>query len=217
MRRWLSLSLLLLLLSQPIALAELNPYRYLSSISVLQKQGDNTCSVTSINQEKQYFLVAAHCVIPEWPVHNAPYGPDVLAIDGKAAYVFDVDVDRDMAVMFVPGTSRPALKLAKQPVKYLDEVYMAGHPFGWANPTVFRGWVSSPSLIFAGADDFPFNKAYMILQLSGAPGNSGSSVVNRKLEVVSLVQISWGRSFEPVMGSAPYADLVEFAGKYFGR
>lgn len=215
MRRWLTLSLLLLLLTQPVAFAELNPYRYLASVSTLQLQGGNICSVTSINRKKQYFLVAAHCVVPGWPEPNAPYGPGMLAIDGKAAYVFDIDVNRDMAVVFAPGAFRPSLKLAKRPVRYLDDVYVAGHPFGWNAPTVFKGWVSSPSLVFAG--HFPFNKAYMILQLSGAPGNSGSSVVNRKLEVVSLVQISWGRSFEPVMGSAPYADLVEFAGKYFGR
>jgi S1-C subfamily serine protease len=57
----------------------------------------------------------------------------------------------------------------------------------------------------------------MILQVSGAPGNSGSSVVNEKLEVVSVVQINWGRAFEPVMGSAPFAELARFAGKYFAK
>jgi S1-C subfamily serine protease len=110
------------------------------------------------------------------------------------------------------------LKLAKVAPRLLDKVTMAGHPFGWDAPTVMVGTVAAVRLRFTtDPSEFPFTKHYMILQVSGAPGNSGSSVVNEKLEVVSVIQISWGRSFEPIMGSAPFAELARFAGKYFAK
>ena len=221
MRRICATLVLLALLASP-ALAALNPYRYLASISVLQTAGRNMCSVTAIDNVRDYYLTAAHCVVARFPDEHdrtvdATPNRD-LTVDGLAAYVVEANVVEDLAILHVPGANRPALKLAKQAPRYLDKVTMAGHPFGWDAPTVMVGTVASPSLKFTeNYDDFPFNKFYMILQVSGAPGNSGSSVVNAKMEVVSVVQISWGRAFEPVMGSAPYAELVRFASEYFAK
>ena len=215
MRR-LAFLLAIVLCASPL-LATPNPYRLLKSVTALQTDGRNMCSVTSINNEKKYYLTAAHCVLAQFP--DAEQGPNEnMSIDGKPAFLVDVNGEKDLAVLMAPGTNRPALKLAKKSVRYLDEVYVTGHPFGWKDATVFRGWVSHPSTQFTDDPrDYPFTKRYMILQVSGAPGNSGSSVVNENMEVVSVIQISWGRSFEPVMGSAPYHELVRFASKYFAK
>jgi S1-C subfamily serine protease len=219
MRRILTTLALLALLVAP-SFAALNPYTYLRSVSVLQTAGRNMCSVTAIN--KEYYLTAAHCVVANFPTAEAPLVDetpnDNLTIDGRQAHLLDVDVLQDLAVLEVPGADRPALKLAKVSPRLLEKVTMAGHPFGWDFPTVMVGTVAALSLRFTtDPADFPFTKHYMILQVSGAPGNSGSSVVNEKLEVVSVVQINWGRAFEPVMGSAPFAELARFAGKYFAK
>ncbi len=219
MRRILASLVLLCLLAAPLA-AALNPYTYLKSVSVLQTAGRNMCSVTAIN--KEYYLTAAHCVVANFPTAEAPLVDetpnDNLTIDGRPAYLLDVNVLQDLAVLEVPGADRPALKLAKVAPRLLDKVTMAGHPFGWDFPTVMVGTIAAVRLRFTtDPSEFPFTKHYMILQLSGAPGNSGSTVVNEKMEVVSVIQISWGRAFEPVMGSSPYTDLVKFAGRYFAR
>ncbi len=216
MRRIIVTLALLIALASPLT-AALNPYRYLASVSALQTAGRNMCSVTAI--AKEVYLTAAHCVVARFPDGGDqtvdPTPNDDLTIDGRPAHLLDINVIEDLAVLEVPGASRPPLKLAKTAPRLLDKVTMAGHPFGWDAPTVMVGTIAATSLRFT--DNFPFNKRYMNLQVSGAPGNSGSSVVNAKMEVVSVVQISWGRSFESVMGSAPYAQLVRFAGKYFSR
>jgi S1-C subfamily serine protease len=206
-------------LATPLS-AGLNPYTYLRSISVLQTAGRNMCSVTAIN--KEYYLTAAHCVVAAFPTAENPTVDstpnDDLTIDGRPAHLLDVNVLQDLAVLQVPGADRPALKLAKIAPRLLDAVTVAGHPFGWDIPTVMVGTVANVSGRFTtDPSDFPFTKRYMILQVSGAPGNSGSSVVNARMEVISVIQISWGRSFEPVMGSAPYAELVKFASRYFSK
>lgn len=219
MRRILITFTLLAALVAPLA-AAVNPYTYLRSVSVLQTAGRNMCSVTAIS--KEYYLTAAHCVVATFPTAEAPAvdatPSENLTVDGLPAIVADVNVLQDLAVLRVVGSRRPALKLAEKAPRYLDRITMAGHPFGWDAPTVMVGTVAAPYLQFTkDPAEFPFTKHYMILQVSGAPGNSGSSVVNEKREVVSVVQISWGRSFESVMGAAPYAELARFAGKYFTR
>ena len=221
MRRILATVALLALFVTP-ALAALNPYTYLKSVAVLQTEGRNMCSVTAINAEKDYFLTAAHCVVAHFPTAESPEVDEQantnMTVDGLPATILDVNVLQDLAVLYVPGSKRPALKIAHRDVRYLDAITMAGHPFGWDAATVMRGTVAAPSLQFTNnPNDYPFTKLYMILQVSGAPGNSGSSVVNDKMEVVSVVQISWGRSFESVMGTAPYFELVRFASRYFGK
>ncbi len=229
MRRILATLILLGLFVVPAA-AGLNPYTYLKSISVLQTAGRNMCSVTAINKEQGYYLTAAHCVLQNFPSPSndpeesgppevqEPVANENMTVDGRAAILTDVNVLEDLAVLYVKGATRPALKLATKSPRYLDAVTMAGHPFGWDYPTVMIGTVASPYLRFTkDPTDFPFNKYYMILQVSGAPGNSGSSVVNANMEVISVVQISWARTFAPVMGGAPYRELVKFASRYFSK
>ena len=225
--RWIALLLAIVLCASPLS-ATPNPYRLLRSISVLQADGRNICSVTSINNDKKYYLTAAHCVLANFPFPGNQ-DPDMdktfvavpnanMSIDGHPAYLLDVNVDGDMAILFVPYANRPALRLSEKGVRYSDKITVAGHPLGWNQPTIFHGWVASPSLRFTeDFDAYPFNKFYMILQVAGAPGNSGSSVVNEAMKIVGIVQISWGRSFEPVLGASPYADLKAFAGKYFTK
>lgn len=225
MRRIAATCALLALCASPVV--ALNPYRYLQSISVLQTAGRNMCSVTAINREKGYYLTAAHCVVSNFPERGGhdedyrltaitPRASFDMSVDGRPAYLQEADIEHDLAVLQVPGASRPALKLSDTRVRFLDTVTVAGHPFGWAQPTVMVGSVAAPYLRFTDAfDDFPFNKFYMILQVSGAPGNSGSSVVNEDMAIVGVVQVSWGRSFEPVLGASPFTDLVRFAAKYF--
>jgi len=218
MKRIIAAFLFLALLAAPVA-AALDPYKLLGSISVLQTAGRNMCSVTSIDATRKYYLTAAHCVVKQFPGADGAVADETpnegLTVDGHPAFVVALTVAQDMAILVVPASTRPALKMAKTPVRHLDDVVVAGHPLGWNFPTTTKGYVASPGGVFTGA--YPFNRPYMILQVVGAPGNSGSSVVNAQMDIVSVIQISWGRSFEPMMGSAPYSELVAFAGRYFGR
>lgn len=207
MVKHLSATLVAVLLLSTTSLTAPNPSRLLDSVTTLQYNGRNACTTTSINQDKAFFLLAAHCF--------GANATDRLTIDGQSVRIMKLDVARDLAVVMLRGTKRPALKLAKTAPDYLDEVFVAGHPFGWTEPTIFKGLVASPSLQFDDEEGSPFSKPYMILQVAGAPGNSGSSVVNSKMEIVGVVQIGTSKSFSSVMGASPYADLVAFGARYF--
>jgi len=57
----------------------------------------------------------------------------------------------------------------------------------------------------------------MIVDMRGAPGNSGSAVVNKRGEIVSVVQIGWGvrdafgnNLFGPVLGGVPFEVLAKY-------
>ena len=163
----------------------------------------NICTTTSINKDKHYWLTAEHCVA----------GGREIFVEGHKAYVVKESAEADIAVIAVPGMTVKGLKMQPRESRWGQRIQMAGHPFGYDSAFLVKGWVSNPSGYIGPV--YPYDKEYMLMNISCAGGNSGSSVLNLKGEVVSVLQVGWGNGFSPVCGGATFSDLVKVAWKYF--
>lgn len=157
----------------------------------------NMCTASSINQEQSLWLTAAHCVA----------GGDDRYIGGIKVEIVEQKDSIDLAVVKVPGLKVKAIKFAKKGPAVGDLIMVAGHPLGLKPLFLTIGYVANPSAWFDDGDRF-----YMLYGVTGAPGNSGSPVVNKKGELVSLLQIGWisGGGFSPMMGGSTWASLNGF-------
>ena len=178
----------------------------------------NICTVSSINAPLRLWLTAAHCVLDEIVdddgLHLATVPTKGLTIEGHLAFIVKTDEVIDLAVLFTPDHSLPALRLAGKGPFWEDAVRVIGHPFGYRDVTIVAGTVSSPD---SRLDATPgFAPSYMLITAPVAPGNSGSPIVNSRGGIVSVLQIGWGRGYSPG-GGATYARLKAFAGEYFER
>ena len=172
----------------------------------------NHCSTTSINEKKGYWLTAAHCVTyrgadPNVPWESVTEDHDYQINSHPVRLVF-VDVRKDLAVVQTEGYGVKAIKVSKTAPTYEDEITIAGYPLGWARPAITKGRVSSPD------QDLKWLSPFLIFQCPIAPGSSGSSVLNKKGQIVSVVQIGWGTSFSAMGGGSTYQNLKEFVTSY---
>ena len=177
----------------------------------------NICTVSSINAALHLWLTAAHCVLDERMDEDGvvTITPTTgLAIEGKLAFIVKTDAVIDLAILFTPDLALPALRLAGKGPFWEDTIRVIGHPFGYPSVTIVAGTVSNPDaepFVQAG-----FAPSYMFITAPVAPGNSGSPIVNSRGEIVSVLQIGWGRGYSPG-GGATYARLKAFAGGYFEK
>ena len=154
----------------------------------------NVCTVSQINKKEQYWITAAHCVVD--------IGEEGRFVDGLKVGLVDVQKEMDLAVIRVPGLiAKEELRLTGTPASWNTPIIIVGHPFGYPDPFVTRGYVANPLATLSSGYRF------MIFDVAGAPGNSGSPVLNRDGELVSILQIGWGQSFSPVTGGAYFENL----------
>mgnify|MGYP001592833021 CR=1 FL=1 len=172
----------------------------------------NICTTASINKNASekgnggYWLTAAHCVeepeITYW-------------IAGQKAPVVMRDVLNDLAILWTEKPAKVALKLANKWPEFGDKIYMAGHPFGYGAMFFTQGFVANPS---GYLENWMSYRPFMLLDVAGAPGSSGSPVTNDKQEIISVLQIGWGdrRGFSPVLGGATLGAVRNYK-NYFGK
>ncbi len=89
--------------------------------------------------------------------------------------------------------SAPALRLGNTPVVG-DRIQVFGFFWGGPTPTLFQGSIANLNL-----------RGYMIYDMRGGPGHSGSPVTNNVGEVVSVLQIG----VAGMTGGATYDSLTE--------
>lgn len=161
-----------------------------SIVEIASKMG--SCTGFVIDNERDLVLTAAHCDGPELYADLAP------------AKVRAKDVKNDLMVLHVEGIDRPALKLAKAPVKIGEEV--ASYGYGYAfEEALFR--VAHISAVDVNID----RASYFVIDAAFVPGQSGGPVVNTKGEVVMIVQLG-----TEIVGLGVGTDLIiEKVGKYF--
>ncbi len=153
----------------------------------------NVCTASSISQERRHWITVAHCV-PEEPIY----------IMGELAKWLHWDEAEDLAVLQTASESLPALKLAEVGVTFEAIVKTAGYPSGQLSPLLMVGTVSNPQAnLNAGTD-----RRFMVYQLPGMEGDSGSPVVNAKGELVSVVQVKGpAPGLSPIMAGATFESL----------
>lgn len=145
----------------------------------------NICTAASIGDK--VWLTKAHCVT-DGPVY----------LDGQPVRVVKLNPAFDLAVIETDHVSAPPLKIATKTPKAGDRAVVIGHPLGFYTPIATFGWVSAPVFVEPGML-FP----YTLVQIVGAPGNSGSPILNEDGEIISVLEAGWGRSFEPmILGSS---------------
>ncbi len=180
---------LLLLLIQPLAAKT----SFSPSIQPLQEAGGRTiCTAWSINQQKGLWATAAHCVLAEDQMPGGPALVEVRFLHGQPAPAVFVNAETDLAVVQSPDR---ATTLLKGPAPIVgDKVSVFGFFWGGPTPTYLEGYIANLSL-----------RGYMIFDMRAGPGHSGSPILNRKGEVVSVLQIGIGG----LTGGATYEALTE--------
>lgn len=169
--------------------------------AVNSKTGElsNICTATSINKAKGYWLTAAHCV----------QQPTFIQTEETVTEASDTTLD--IAVLSTPLLRVKALKLQKNAPKVGQRILMVGHPLGLA-ALLFQGTIASLSTSLPDS-----NAPFALFDMTACGGNSGSSVVSSKDEIVSILQIGLGgRPCMSLSGGAPWAVLVKFIEKYVG-
>lgn len=199
---------------RPAFLASVRPLQALLPITSMEGEptGEqelrNICTTTSIN--KGYWISAGHCV---GNLEKHVLDTHQRYIDGHIADVVAITYDSDLSILVTADYSLPAVKLATHAPSWLDPIVMAGHPLGYDSVFVVPGTIANPYAWLDKGDTQP----YMLFSMPVAGGNSGSCIFNDHGEVVSIMQIGFGRGFVPVSGGAPYWHLRQFASKYFAK
>lgn len=136
------------------------------------------CTAFSINDAKDYFLTADHCL------------GQYLTVDGMNAYPIWSDPEADLLLLVVPDSGEgkyPALKMASaMPVQGAPA---AGLGYGYAifGSTFMAGYVVQPD---STAVLEPYgNKQHYTLTNIVIPGMSGGPIFNDKGELISVVQL----------------------------
>src|SRR3990167_4002791 len=158
MKRLLILSACLFLLtSSPSSAVNLD---FIKAVRPLQKvdrsnpNGEtvyrNTCTAVQINKIDHIWLTAAHCVLDEVYGEEGPeitlgtrfIGTQVMSVAAPVV-IIEVDTDKDLAVLQAPSFYYPfSVKFGREP-KLGQEIFIAGHPFGYKDIFLVRGWVAN--------------------------------------------------------------------------
>lgn len=155
----------------------------------------NVCSSASINARRHLWLSAAHCFADPAPRY----------IMGERVTVVVLDVANDIAIVSTPIASAPALPLASRASALLDGVMVGGHPFGYVSPFLTVGTIAALDVFLDG-----ISHPVDVFQMAGAPGNSGSAILNARGEIISVLQLGWGQSFSPMVAGVPLSVLAQY-------
>jgi S1-C subfamily serine protease len=194
MRRLLLVAAIVLTLA--CSASALSPGQFLQSVHRLQVvSGDElatVCTVFSVGERT--WGTAAHCVADG----------STLYIRGERAWVEKFDTLNDLAMLRTDTLTGVPLTVAASAPAVGATVLIAGHPLGLP-ALVVPGTVAS---VRARVEwNLP---QFMVVAAAGAPGNSGSPVVNAEGELVSVVVIGWTRSFGPIMGGVLFETVADF-------
>ena len=161
----------------------------------------NTCTVTSINKAAHLWLTAAHCVL-----NNSGQFKGIFTISGHEVWPRKIDAKADLAVLYTPDYSLPALKVATVAPFYTDDIVIWGHPLGLSEIVFVRGYVAAPVITLSNG------RKFLLFSAPIAPGNSGSAVLNSRNEIVSVAQVVFNvfPAFEPMGGGVLFNTMKGF-------
>jgi len=165
------------------------------------------CTAFSINDAKDYFLTAAHCVD----------GVDYIAVSTWNAYVIYVNPDADLAVLVVPDSGDvPALHLATE-VAQGQELFNYGYGQGFSEPMFRAGYCSIVDIapfekpmpqLHVGSDEH-----FTVTDFAIVPGQSGGPIVNADGNIVTINQLGDGT----IGLGRVLSELYKYVGKYWEK
>jgi S1-C subfamily serine protease len=148
--------------------------------------------------DKDYVQTAAHCE-----------GDDMYA-DNEKAKVVHKDTKKDLLVLEIDDTGRPALQLAKENPKLGEEVASYGYGWGLEEPMFRRASVSVEKMYIP---EDGIGGPFVALDSQFVPGQSGGPVVNAAGQVVLIVQRGGGG-----VGIGVGAEILKSkVGKYYEK
>ncbi len=152
-----------------------------SVVTIERNDAGTSCTGFVINSKAKdkddhdvdYILTAAHCEAAK------------LWADQSEAKVIAKNTEKDLIVLSVEDTDRPAMKLAKDNPKVGDEVASFGYGYGLAQPLFRITHVSAETYIPYQGIGGPL----FFTDATFVGGQSGGPVINAAGEVVMIVQM----------------------------
>lgn len=152
-------------------------------IYIQTEQGtmQGACTAFSINEQKDLFMTAAHCV-----------DAGTFRIDTQLGWLAYYNEEIDVAVIQSPGAGgKPALKPSALPLDIGDKAFATGYAFGMVQPMTLFGQISRLAAI--GVDpDYP-EQTFLVLDRGLIGGMSGGPLTDANGDVITVNQMtaSW--------------------------
>jgi S1-C subfamily serine protease len=158
---------------------------------------ENFCSAQVIDAEKEYILTAGHCASNTkavfWKRYFNPDGTE----DKKKMIRYEatrvaISPETDVAVYQLDyGDLTDAVKIADEPVEYMDTVYAVGNP-SMHFRTISEGKIIKPTEWFDQVG-FKVNVVYFDAFMDG--GSSGGALLNAQGELIGLTNFMFPGKF----------------------
>lgn len=173
------------------------------------------CTAFSINEKQHYWATARHCLIPE--TEEEADALKTISILGHPVHEVYRDPRTDVALLQGDEADAPRLPLSTRVPRVFstafatnDPIEIRGFPYGYGL-IVTQGYLGAHYLLLHH-DQFVGDIPCDILDVTGAPGNSGSPVLMNG-QVVGLVWGGFEKSAHAI--SVPLEELTRALGPYW--
>jgi S1-C subfamily serine protease len=166
------------------------------------------CTTSSINGKIGLWLTANHCV------QNGPVEVEDRSDPDHPFYPATViwqNGMEDLAVLITPGLRVTALKLATVSPEVGDEVHSFGFPLAFTKLQFVRGYMVSDSTKVSDE-----GQIRDLFNLSICAGASGSPILNKDGDIVSVVQLGFGtKPCAPIAGGTAFQTTHQLLERFF--
>jgi V8-like Glu-specific endopeptidase len=170
------------------AVLQIKPHLLFSAIGVPPQEGNSSCSATQIKyRDHFYILTARHCVEErkdEFSSREIMYVTLILH-DNSTVKVsgskFVISQNADVAVLpLLAPILDNSLDLSKNDAKLDDKITITGYPLGVSDQITRSGLAKSMTISW-------YESVAQLIQIMAAPGDSGSSILNKNEDVVGIL------------------------------